>query len=85
MMTGVTQVFLPPYGTPEGDGLTVTLRITKKAEEMTSQPVLIPAVADGRYDVSIETSADAENWAPAAPGEYLGSSSHRFFRVKAVR
>lgn len=70
---------------PPEDTILVTLKITKKADEMTSQPVLLPAVEDSLYSVSIETSVDMENWAPSAPGDFLGSSSHRFFRVKAVR
>lgn len=34
-----------------------------------------------RCDISIESSTDMRNW---APGEYLGTSNQRFFRVKAV-
>ena len=65
--------------------LAVTLRVTKTADEIASDPVVLPPVADGIYAVTIETSTDMENWAPAAPGDYLGDSTHRFFRVKALR
>ena len=62
----------------------VTLRILQKGEELVSNPVLLPAAADSRYEISLESSTDLQNWSPAAPGEYLGSSTQRFFRVKAV-
>jgi hypothetical protein len=81
-ITGLTQVRLP---VPNGSRHAVTIRITKTADEIASDPVVLPPVADGVYAVSIETSTDLENWAPAAPGDYLGDTTHRFFRVKALR
>jgi hypothetical protein len=82
VMTGLTQVgFI--LGT--GERVAVTLKITKAADEMVSQPILLPPATDGVYSLSMETSTDLENWAPAAPGDFLGTSSHRFFRLKAVR
>ena len=64
----------------------VTVKVLKQAEELVSEPMILPLVEDSdRFTISLETSVDMQNWAPAAPGDYLGSSSHRFFRVKAVK
>lgn len=63
----------------------VTVKVLKQAAEFVSDPVMLPVVNDGTYEISLETSVDMNNWAPAAPGDYLGSTSHRFFRVKAVK
>ncbi len=83
--TGLTAVSLRDNGYNTTTYVMVTLRITKTADQIASQPVVLPAVTDGVYSVTIETSTDLENWAPAAPGDYLGDTSHRFFRVKAER
>lgn len=64
----------------------VTVKVLKQAEELVSEPMILPLVEDSdRFTISLETSVDMQNWAPAAPGDYLGGSSHRFFRVKAVK
>lgn len=83
-LTGLTAVSLS-NSTPAATKVMVTLRITKTADQIASQPVVLPAGTDGVYSVTIETSVDMENWAPAAPGDYLGDTSHRFFRIKAAR
>lgn len=84
-LTGLTLVFLNiGVGYPDSNVM-VTLRITKTADQIASQPVVLPAVTDGVYSVTIETSVDMQNWAPAAPGDYLGDTTHRFFRIKAAR
>lgn len=78
--TGITK--LQVVGQPG----VVTLKLIQRAEEMVSEPMILPLIVeDDKYAVSLETSVDMLNWAPAAPGDYLGSSSHRFFRVKAVK
>lgn len=64
----------------------VTLKLLKQAEELISEPMILPLVEDSdKFTISLETSVDMQNWAPAAPGDYLGATSHRFFRVKAVK
>ena len=83
-LTGLTAVSLKDNGYP-ATLVMVTLRITKTADQIASQPVVLPAVTDGVYSVTIETSVDMQNWSPAAPGDYLGDTTHRFFRVKAAR
>lgn len=84
-LTGLTAVSIRDGTGYPNTGLMITLRITKTADQIASQPVVLPAVTDGIYSVTIETSVDMENWAPSAPGDYLGDTSHRFFRVKAER
>lgn len=85
-LTGVTGFSVnADHGSDGKDNLIITLKITHQGEELTSPPVVMPPVADGRYTISLETSTDLENWAPSAPGDYLGSATARFFRVKAFR
>lgn len=67
-----------------GNGV-VTVKVMNEAAQFTSEPVMLPLVDDGKYSIQLETSVDLLNWAPAAPGDYLGSTSHRFFRVKAEK
>ena len=89
-LTGLTKVglfmgdngFLP---IPTNDRLAMTIRITKAAEELFSQPVIMPAVATQDYKVELETSTDLQNWIPAVPGDYLGGTTNRFFRVKVAK
>lgn len=68
-----------------GGSAVVTVKVMKQAAEFTSEPVMLPLIDDGTYTIQLETSVDMINWAPAAPGDYLGSTSHRFFRVKATK
>lgn len=63
-------------------GVAVTLRITRQAEQIFSEPVILPAVTDQNYTVELQTSTDLTNWISAVPGDYLGSATNRFFRVK---
>lgn len=69
---------------PGNAGIAVTLRITRAADETFSDPVIMPAITDGNYTVELETSTDLTNWIPAVPGDYLGSATNRFFRVKVA-
>lgn len=55
-----------------------------EATQVVSTPMILP-VDDEIFSVSLETSTDMQDWVPAFPGEYLGSSNHRFFRVKAIQ
>jgi hypothetical protein len=88
--TGLTQVGLSRSSgafdpIPITEKLTVTLRISKAAEEFVSQPVIMPAVTDQNYKVELEASTDLQDWIPAVPGDYLGGATNRFFRVKVSK
>jgi len=63
----------------------VTVKKMNQASELVSDPVMLPLLDDSVFAISIETSVDLINWAPAAPGDYLGDTSHRYFRIKAVQ
>lgn len=87
IFTGATKVSLavePTNNTeiPGNDRLLVTLRITRAADTVFSEPVVMPAVTDQNYTVELQTSTDLTDWIPAVPGDYLGGATNRFFRVK---
>lgn len=69
----------------EVTGGAVTVKKLAQASELVSNPVMLPLLGDSVFAISIETSVDLVNWAPAAPGDYLGDTSHRYFRIKAVQ
>lgn len=62
----------------------VTVKITSQTSEAVSPPMVLP-VDDSIFSVSLETSTDMQEWVSAFPGDYLGSSNRRFFRVKAIQ
>lgn len=62
----------------------VVLRITKPNEAFTSDPLVVPVAQGTSYAVALETSTDMQTWFPANPGDYVSTSSARFFRVKAA-
>ena len=62
----------------------VTVKIMSEASQVVSPPLVLP-VDDEIFSISLETSTDMQDWVPAFPGDYLGSSNHRFFRVKAIK
>lgn len=81
---GMTMTGVKSLAITSGTGA-VIVKVLSQAAEFVSEPVMLPVVDDGKYAISLETSVDMVNWAPAAPGDYLGSTSHRFFRVKAEK
>ncbi len=62
----------------------VTVKIMSEASQVVSPPLVLP-VDDEIFSISLETSTNMQDWVPAFPGDYLGSSNHRFFRVKAIK
>jgi len=62
----------------------LTVKIMSEASQVVSPPLVLP-VDDQTFSISLETSTDMQDWVPAFPGDYLGSSNHRFFRVKAIK
>jgi hypothetical protein len=81
VMTGLSQVRLPSQN---GANVAVTLHITKPNEQLTSEPLVVPLAQGTTYAVALETSTDLQNWVPALPGDYVSTSTARFFRVKAA-
>ncbi|WAC19055.1 hypothetical protein OVA24_17650 [Luteolibacter sp. SL250] len=90
-MSGLTSIRL---GKSAGDGgassdlpnadVFLVLQITRAGQHLFSDSLVTPGSADAKYDVVLETSTDMVNWSPGAPGEYLGSTGQRFFRVRAT-
>jgi len=66
------------------EGFYVTLSILKQGDQLLSPPMVTPGSADAKYDITLETSTDMQNWSPTVPGEFLGNTGQRFFRVRAV-
>lgn len=80
--TGMTQVEATGGGTQ-----ILTLKITPAATTVTtSKPVMVPptSASDNKVNVQLQVSTDLKNWEDVAPGEFLGSETARFFRVKAT-
>jgi hypothetical protein len=81
ILTGVSQIDLV-----NGGGL-ITLKITPAATTVTtSKPVMIPptSASDDTVNVQLQVSTDLKNWEDVASGEFLGSDTLRFFRIKAT-
>lgn len=85
-VTGATKIRMGAESDPArvSDYTYAVFKVIKPGQELLSPPVVTPQAADARYDIILETSTDMNHWIPAAPGEYLGSASQRFFRVRAV-
>lgn len=80
VITGLSQVSIPA-----GSGsLAVTLHITKTNEGFVSESLVVPLAPGTTFAVALETSTDMQIWVPANPGNYVSSSTARFFRVKAA-
>jgi hypothetical protein len=65
----------------------VTLKITPASvNATTSKPVIVPptSASDDKVNVQLQVSTDLKNWEDVAPGEFLGSNTARFFRVKTT-
>lgn len=80
ILTGVSQIDLPSGGV-------ITFKITPAATTVTtSKPVMIPptSASDDTVNVQLQVSTDLKNWEDVAPGEFLGSDTLRFFRVKVT-
>jgi len=64
-----------------------TIEVLKSAPASTPQrisnAVVIPSDAAGPVEIILESSQDLISWLPALPGTYGGSTSNRFFRVRA--
>lgn len=83
-LQGVTLTGVSKMSIQGGSGV-VTVRVMKQAAQFVSEPVMLPLIDEGTYTITLETSIDMLDWTPAAPGDYLTATSHRFFRVKAVK
>lgn len=84
IFTGVLKVSLSANSLSNG---AATLKISPAAStEATSKPVMVPptSASDARVNVQLQVSTDLKNWEDVAPGEFLGSDTLRFFRVKTT-
>ena len=77
--TGLTRVYLHVWEDSASWG--VTLRITKQGASFLSNPVVLPPSSGGPYEISVETSADLDNWSPAAPGIIPAGSPLGYWRI----
>lgn len=85
VISGVTKIRIGKKDTPNvNEGFYVTLSILKQGQQLLSTPMVTPGTADSKYEITLETSTDMQNWTPTVPGEFLGNSGQRFFRVRAV-
>lgn len=63
----------------------VTFRIVRKGElrqPTAGTQVVIPADADGSFNVVLESSIDMINWVSVPPGVYPAEDASRFFRIR---
>ena len=68
-------------------GSAVTLKITPQATtETVSKPVTIPptSASDTTVNIQLQVSTDLRNWEDVVPGEFLGSNTLRFFRIRVT-
>ena len=64
----------------------VSYKITKPSASgtTTSAPILLPPTQDAAQSwfVNLQVSSDLKTWEDVQPGQFLGSDSARFFRIK---
>ena len=64
----------------------VSYKITKPSASgtTTSAPILLPPAQDAAQSwfVNLQVSSDLKTWEDVQPGQFLGSDSARFFRIK---
>jgi len=90
-MSGLTWIRLGKSGVNGGSSSDLphkeaflVLQVTKQGQQLLSDPLVTPGAADAKYEVTLETSTDMVTWVPTVPGEFLGATGQRFFRVRAV-
>jgi hypothetical protein len=83
--TGLTKIEVVDFVGASTLKAAVTVKVMTQASEVVSTPMVLPAVDDSLYEITLETSVDMQNWVPSYPGQYLGNGSHRFFRVKSTK
>lgn len=59
--------------------------LTAETVLVPSNAVVIPADSSGPISIILESSTDLVSWSAAQPGSYLGSTTKRFFRVRAIQ
>jgi len=64
----------------------LSYKITKPSASgtTTSAPILLPPTQDAAQSwfVNLQVSSDLKTWEDVQPGQFLGSDSARFFRIK---
>lgn len=88
VIVGPCQLFIEedPLGRPEVAAWQVSYKLTKPAaaNTTTSAPILLPPTQDAAQSwfVNLQVSSDLKTWEDVQPGQFLGSDSARFFRIK---
>ena len=91
VIVGPCQIFIkrnpPRFGTErQASAWQVSYKLTKPAaaNTTTSAPILLPPTQDAAQSwfVNLQVSSDLKTWEDVQPGQFLGSDSARFFRIK---
>jgi hypothetical protein len=75
-------------GGTAGDSAFVTVNVTRANSTPANTPansVVIPEDAAGNFNVVLESSTDLITWTAANPGNYGGTTTKRFFRVRVIK
>ena len=76
---------IPEGGT--GEFALISLKITPLPTETItpSNTVVIPDIANGQFQVILESSTDLVTWTEALPGNYGAQNEKRFFRLRVTQ
>ena len=86
LAVGPCEIVLSTFAT--GDTVTgphrISYKITRPSPVNTSPPILLPPTEDAtkNYFVKLQVSTDLKTWQDVEPGQFLGSNTARFFRIK---
>ena len=87
-IVGPCQIFISKKENNEADFWQVSYKLTKPAaaNTTTSAPILLPPTQDAAQSwfVNLQVSSDLKTWEDVQPGQFLGSDSARFFRIKTI-
>lgn len=86
MLVGPCTIQLKGYTDGRSNSYQVSYKITKPSASgtTTSAPILLPPTQDAAQSwfVNLQVSSDLKTWEDVQPGQFLGSDSARFFRIK---
>ena len=86
MLVGPCTLQLKGFTEGRSNSYQVSYKITKPSASgtTTSAPILLPPTQDAAQSwfVNLQVSSDLKTWEDVQPGQFLGSDSARFFRIK---
>ena len=89
VIVGPCQLFIKynqQFFEPQVNSWQVSYKLTKPSASgtTTSAPILLPPTQDAAQSwfVNLQVSSDLKTWEDVQPGQFLGSDSARFFRIK---